>query len=109
MEFEFAGYATNYLVLLGLVTPFLTAVLTKLRDPDWFKGLVSLAGAAAVGLFVEMQQVGLDAVELRGVIESAVAAFGVHLMSYFGVTKDMVANFAKLPSVVKMGPLSLNR
>ena len=101
MELDFTT-TTTVLLILGTVTPFVTAVLTKLRDPDWWKGLVSLTSAAAIGLFAEIQNVGLDAVEAADVVRNGLLVWGVHLMAYFGVTKDMVSKFAQLPSVVKM-------
>lgn len=101
---------TNLMVIAGLVTPFLTAVLTKLRDPDWFKGIVSMTGAAIAAFLIEAQQVGLDAVQLQSTAETAVSIWAVHLVTYFGVTKDMVNKLAQLPAVVKMSlPFGPNR
>lgn len=93
------------LVLLGALTPMLTAILTRLRDPDWFKGLVSMTAVVGVGVLSSFENSG--EFTLSEVLQSGAAAWGVHLATYFGVTKDMVTNLSK--ATVKFAPIALKR
>lgn len=104
MEFNI-DTSMNFLVFLGALTPFLTAVLTRLRDPEWFKGVVSLTVAAVAGAFAAIQDSGLDAVSVQEIVQHGFAVWLVHLMTYFGLTKDAVTKLAK--STAGFAPVSL--
>ena len=39
-----------WVVIVGALTPFLTAVAAKLNTPDWWKGLLSITWAAIAGI-----------------------------------------------------------
>jgi hypothetical protein len=96
----------SLLIFLGALTPFVTAIITKLRDPDWFKGLVSMTVAVGVGVVASLDSSGGDIVA-REVLSNAFGVWLVHLMSYFGISKDAVARLAK--ATVKFAPVGLKR
>ncbi len=106
MDFDI-NTSMSLLVFLGALTPFVTAFLTRLRDPEWFKGVVSITTAAAVGAFAAIQGVGLDAVAAGDIVQHSLAVWAVHLMTYFGVSKEMVAKAAK--ATVSFAPIALKR
>lgn len=95
----------SLLVLAGAVTPFITAILTKLRDPDWFKGLVSMTLAVIVGVIGSLQLEG--DIMLDETLRNAFGVWLVHLMTYFGISKDAVARLSK--ATVGFAPVSLKR
>lgn len=92
---------TAVIMALGVLTPFVTAVLTKLRDPNWWKGVVSLTTAIAIGAFAEIQGAGLDAAQVSDIVANSLVVWGFHLMTFFGLTEDMVAKVARLPQVMR--------
>ena len=104
MELELQE-SVGIVVLLGALTPFLTAILTRLRDPDWFKGLVSLTSAVVIGAVASA--VESDGLALEETLQNAGAVWIVHLMSYFGLTKDMVERLAK--ATVGFAPVAMRR
>ena len=86
-------FAINELaILVGMVTPFITAVTTKVNEKDWFKGLVSMTLALAGGAAIAATESG--GVELASTLENGVTVWAFHLMSYFGISKDAVADVA---------------
>ncbi len=101
----FGGDAISALVFLGAVTPFATAILTKLKDPDWFKGLVSLTLAVLVGVGASLE-IGGDIV-FNEVAQNAFGVWLIHLMTYFGVSKDAVTRTAQ--ATAKFAPIALSK
>lgn len=77
------------LVLLGLVTPFLTALLAKGRIPDWQSGLISVAVTSAVVLLKQ----GLvdDTLTWATFINGWIQIMGAHLGSFFLGMSDPVS------------------
>jgi hypothetical protein len=105
MDFEPIELSLKAVMLLGAITPFITAVAARLRTPDWFKGLISITLAAAVGIVSAI----LDApegstIEWQTAIENGGGVWAVHLMTYFGITSDMVK---KLHDTTKTVGISL--
>jgi len=83
----------SVLVLLGAITPFVTAVLTKMRDPEWKKGLVSMILVAATGIWAEAQSG--DVFSTVEAVQAGAVAWLIHLGTYFGITSEMVARLHK--------------
>lgn len=102
---ELADTSVSFIVLLGALTPFLTAIVTKLQDPDWFKGLVSLTASVALGLVGSLESSG--EIVLSDVITNGLSVWGLHLMTYFGISKEAVSKVAKVSQ--RFGPLTLRR
>jgi hypothetical protein len=94
------------LVFLGALTPFITAILTKLRDPDWFKGLVSMTLAVGAGVLASLQASDGEIV-LQEVLHNGFGVWLVHLMTYFGVSKDAVDSLSR--ATVKFAPIAMKR
>lgn len=96
----------SLLIFLGALTPFVTAVLTKLRDPDWFKGLVSMTLAVGSGVLASLESTSGEIV-LQETLHNAFGVWLVHLMTYFGISKEAVARLSR--ATVRFAPVSLKR
>lgn len=76
-----------WVVLVGVLTPFLTAVAAKLNTPDWWKGLLSITWAAIAGViggFVDSPS-GFD---WDVAWADAAAVWSTHLLTWLGLTRD---------------------
>jgi len=102
MQFDLQT-SMSALVFLGALTPFLTAILTRFRDPDWFKGIVSISGAALVGLLSTIEN--SSSVTASEVLQSGGVAWLVHLATYFGVSSQMVARLSE--ATKRFAPIAL--
>lgn len=89
------------LVLLGLATPFLTALLAKARIPDWQSGLISVAVTAAVVLLKQ----GLvdNTLTWATFINGWIQILGAHMGSYFLGTSDPVARLNAQTGTIGLG------
>ena len=78
----------QWVVLLGLVVPFVTAVIKRFGSPDWFSTLITAALSSIVALTVEGLQAG-DLTFDRW-LNSAIVCFVTALVSWLA-TSDPVA------------------
>ena len=103
MEFEVVN-ALSYLVFLGFLSPHVTAILTRLRDPEWFKGVVSLVLVSIVGVVASLSD---GSIVVNEALFNGFATWMLHQMSYYQVSKESVARLAK--ATVRFAPLSWKR
>lgn len=78
----------QWVVLCGLVVPFVTALIKRFGSPDWFSTLITAALSSIVALTVEGLQAG-DLTFDRW-LNSAIVAFVTALVSWLA-TSDPVA------------------
>jgi len=79
----------NTIALIGLITPFLTAILTRVHTPDWKKGILSITQASIIGMAAAAFSAG-PGFNWTVALNDGIAVWGTHLLSYFGVTATMV-------------------
>lgn len=80
----------NTIALIGVITPFITAVVTRVHTPDWKKGVISITLASIVGLIGGMIDASGTGFDWRMALNDGIAVWGTHLLTYFGITATMV-------------------
>lgn len=81
---------TAWVVVVGALTPFLTAIAAKLDSPDWWKGVLSLSWAVIAGVvsgFVDAP----STFELSTALADGAAVWGTHLLTWLGISSFAVA------------------
>lgn len=74
----------DILVLIGIVTPLLVAIITKLDTSSTVKGLLALAFSVAIGVATCYANGLLSTADVLG---SALAAYGAAQVAYVAVFK----------------------
>jgi len=75
-------------VIIGLFTPFLTAIVIRAKDHDWIKGAVSILAAVVAGIVISA---GHDAgFDLNDTINQATGIVSIHIVSWLMVTGALV-------------------
>lgn len=79
----------NMIALIGIITPFITAICSKVRTSDWQKGIISITQASIVGILgaAFTSKSGFD---WTVALNDGIAVWGTHLLTYFGITSTMV-------------------
>jgi hypothetical protein len=93
----------DWVVLLGTVTPFLTAIAAKLNTPDWWKGLLSITWAVAAGV-VNQWFDSSGGFDLGMVADNAFSIWLVHLLSWLGVSRDAARKVHEATSNLGVAP-----
>lgn len=105
MDFNDIDFQLKAIMLLGVLTPFATAIIAKMRTPDWWKGLISITLSAGVGIVSAL----FDApdgstIEWSTAVANGFGVYLLHLASYFGITSDMVHRLNRVTSAFGIGP-----
>jgi len=79
----------QWIVIVGAISPFLTAVAARGGTPNWFKGLISIAVATAAGLI--NQSFAAGSFDLTTALTDASAVWGTHLLTWLGISSAAVA------------------
>ena len=79
----------QWIVIVGTLTPFLTAVAAKKGTPDWFKGVLSIAAALAAGFINQYFAAG--SFDFTTAFADASAVWGTHLLTWLGISSAAVA------------------
>lgn len=80
--------SSPWLLLVGAGMPFVTALLTKARSPDFFKGVVSLMLALVVAVGNTILADGGSGWQTIG--NDAIVVWSAHLITWLGVTGTAV-------------------
>jgi len=77
---------SDILVLIGIVTPLLVAIVTKLDTSSTVKGIVALVSSVAIGVATAYASGMLSAANILG---SVLAAYGAAQVAYVAVFKPV--------------------
>jgi len=83
------AYDPPALFLIGALLPFVTALVTKFKTPDWQKGLVSMIGACLAGTAISALSDGTITWETWA--QDSVTIWLTHLATWLGVSSQAVA------------------
>jgi hypothetical protein len=79
-------------ILVGVVLPALVALVTKQVASSRFKSITLIALSAVSSVLVP--QIGVDAVDLKAVLNNFLLIFGSGVLAYYGVLKPTGATEA---------------
>lgn len=90
-------FTLNALLLVGAISPFITAIAAKVNTPNWWKGVISITTSALTGVFQGFWAAGAD-FDVDSAVGTAVAVWATHLLTYFGISEDAVQRLHRATS-----------
>lgn len=93
----------DWVILIGAVTPFLTAIAAKLNTPDWWKGLLSITWAVVAGV-VNQWFSSKGGFDWTTALSDGASIWLVHLMTWLGVSRDAARKLHEATAHSGIGP-----
>ncbi len=79
----------QWIVIVGVLSPFVTALAAKSGTPDWFKGVLSICTAVVAGVVNQLLTDG--SFDLTNALTDASAVWSTHLLTWLGISSAAVA------------------